>query len=89
MAGRSCFFHNCFHSDLKPKKREQEPWEFFCITARKGEFWEQWGNNVVNHIFRYQDVENKAAFYKRLAKGRVWICEKHYAPEDIELSSSK
>ena len=29
-----------------------------------------------------------AAFYQRLEKGNVYVCERHYAPEDIEQSSS-
>ena len=75
------------HSDLDPKRREKEPWAFFCVTTRKGEFWEEWRKKTVQVIGRYRVLDQ--AFYTRLQKGHIWICEKHYAPEDIELSSSK
>ena len=88
MSGRNCCFNQCTTSDYKPKgQNKEQQWKLFRVTAAKSEFYAKWREKTVNVIKKYRVLD--AAFYQRLEKGNVYVCERHYAPEDIELSSSK
>ena len=74
-------------SDYIPKTKPKEKWKLFRVTAGKSDFNTKWRENIVRVIGKYRVLD--AAFYNRLKNGKVFVCERHYAPEDIELSSSK
>ena len=54
----------------------------FEITRRKGDFYVQWRNNLIAEISRYRVIDK--ALQHRLDHGKVFICELHFRPEDIE-----
>ena len=54
----------------------------FKITSRKGEFFTRWRNNLINAISRYRVMDKELE--ERIMEGKVYICERHFLPEDIE-----
>ena len=84
MSGRNCCLNQCQQSDYKPKRKEKEHWKMFTVTTRKDEITE-WRNELVNIIKKYREVDN--SFYERLANGKIWICEKHFSQDSLEINS--
>ena len=85
MAGRNCCLPQCHYSDYKPKRAVKEELKLFVVTSNKSPFYSKWREDIVKVIAKYRELDSQ--FYKRLALGHIWICEKHFAPEDIELNS--
>ena len=47
----------------------------FKIPTRKCDFYTEWRNNLIN-------VDK--TLKERIMKGKVYVCERHFLPEDIE-----
>ena len=56
----------------------------FKITSRKGQYWENWRKEVVNILTKSRVVD--ASLRNQIDCNTVYICERHYKPEDIEIS---
>ena len=81
MPGGNCAFPKCTTSEYKPK---HDGVSLFNITRSTSEFKTKWRNDVINVIKRYRVITPE--FNKLVMKGKKWICELHYLPEDIEIS---
>ena len=85
MSGRNCCFNQCSQSDYVPKLKVKENWKLYTITTRKDEFNTRWRNDLISIVKKYRSLDK--AFYERLANGKVYICQKHFAPNDLEVNS--
>lgn len=85
MSGRNCCFNQCQQSDYKPKLKEKEDWKLYTVTTRKDSFNTEWRNNLVAIIKKYRELDKP--FYERLAKGKIWICAKHFSEDALEINS--
>ena len=54
----------------------------FKIPTRKCDFYTEWRTNLINVISRYRLVGK--TLKERIMKGKVYVCERHFLPEDIE-----
>ena len=83
MPGRNCAFPQCTSCETE----KHAAVKFFQITTRKSEYYdyEGWRDKIINILSRYR-VMGKAE-KERIAKGRMYICSRHYAEEDIEYTS--
>ena len=81
--GRNCAMYGCFASEngLHPGVR------YFQITTRNSEYYdyEGWRNNIINVLTKYREM-NISELKERVMKGNVYICDRHYADEDIEYT---
>ena len=82
MPGRNYAFPQCTSSDYKPKHGQIK---HFQIPIRKDEFYTNWGNALTNVFGKYRPLNSELR--SRILKGNVCICERHFAPEDLELTS--
>lgn len=58
----------------------------FRVTSRKGDFYEEWRNKLIRLILQYR-VMKEQELREKVMKGNVYICEKHFSPQDIEYTS--
>ena len=58
----------------------------FRVTSRKGDFYEDWRMKVIHVILQHR-VLSKVELKKRVMDGNVYICERHYLPNEIEYTS--
>ena len=77
--GNICCFPNCHVNSVRGKGIH-----LFKPTSRPGEFYEKWNKEIFNIILRYRvDDEN---FKNLRTKRKIYICERHYKKDDIELT---
>ena len=57
----------------------------FKITSRQGDFYAEWRNKTIDVISSYRVVDKDLK--RRMDEGKVFICERHFLPEEIELTS--
>eukprot|EP00112_Aurelia_sp_Birch-Aquarium-sp1_P022201 Seg6169.2 transcript_id=Seg6169.2/GoldUCD/mRNA.D3Y31 product="hypothetical protein" protein_id=Seg6169.2/GoldUCD/D3Y31 len=57
----------------------------FKVTNRKGEYYENWRKEVVNILTKFRVID--ASLKHQIETNTVCICERHYKPEDIEIST--
>ena len=82
MPGRNCAFPQCTSSDYTAKRGEIK---HFQIPTRKEEFYTNWRNALTNVLGKYRQLNSESR--ARILKGKVSICERHFAPEDFGLTS--
>lgn len=56
----------------------------FQIPTRKCDT--DWRNDIVKVLGKYREVD--MSLRERIANGNVYICERHFKPDDIELTKS-
>ena len=56
----------------------------FKVTKRKGQFYVKWRENIVAVLRKYREFDKE--FKKRIESGDIFICERHYAPSQIEYT---
>ena len=56
----------------------------FKITNRKGDYYENWRKEVVNILTKSRVID--ATLKHQIETDTVYICERHYKPEDIKIS---
>ena len=83
MPGRNCAFPQCTSSETE----KHAGVKYFQITTRKSEYYDYngWRERITNILSRYRVIGRVEK--ERIAKGKVYICDRHYAEEDIEYSS--
>ena len=81
MPGRNCFFPNCTVS----RTAKHENVGIFKIPMRNDDFHTEWRTNMINVMSRYREFGKDLK--ARAAAGRLFVCEKHFALEDIEFTS--
>ena len=57
----------------------------FKVQKRTGEFYTEWRKDILYLLLKYCGVD--ATFRERLKNGKVYICERHFLPEDIVFTS--
>ena len=80
MPGRNCGFPQCTSYETE----KHVGVKFLQITTRKSEYYdyEGWRDRITNILSRYRVVGKVEK--ERITKGKVYICDRHYAEEDIE-----
>ena len=53
------------------------------LPAAKNDAYKKWRADWLNEITKTRDVDKD--FRELIAKDRVFTCERHFAPEDIEI----
>ena len=81
MPGKNCCIPGCGVSET-PK---YEGIKLHTITTRKCEFYSQWRENILAVVKRYRVFDD--IFVRRIKKGRAFLCDRHYKPEDYEKLS--
>lgn len=81
MPGANCSIPGCTVSRTEKHKGIG----IFKVTTRTDEFYSTWRKNILDVIRRYR-VEDKG-FKKQIDSGNVFVCERHFPPEDIEFTS--
>ena len=79
----NCTFNECFKNRAN-KSGKYQSLALFKLTGRKGEFYEKWKKEVLNIVTKYKHVD--ANFKKQIQSGNIYICEKHYKKEDVEIT---
>ena len=79
MPGENCCMPQCSTS------RREKGVGIFQLPGRKDDFYAKWRNDILNIIKKYR-VEDKH-FKQLLDSKSVYICEKHFLPDEIELTS--
>ena len=59
----------------------------FKLLQGRGDFYESWCKTMCAEIGKYRVLDKD--FYNELRLGKVYVCEKHFPPHDIERNSSK
>ena len=93
MPGANCLFPGCTNSRYKKKEETPEegttsvtePVRFFKIQTRKGQFYQNWRNEVLAIVKRYRE-DLDPQFYAQIYKSGKFICNRHYSPEDTEMT---
>ena len=81
MPGAKCAFPDCGMT-----RREQfSSLAIFQVPKRTREFYTKWRKNILDVLLKYRGVD--ATFRQRLKIGKVFICERHFLPEDIVFTS--
>ena len=79
MPGRNCAFPTCTVSYTNKHSFMSS----FRIPTRKCD--SDWKNDIVKVLNKYRKVDK--SLQERIDAGRVYICERHFKPEDFELTS--
>ena len=79
MPGENCAFPGCGSC------RRHKGLSLFYIPMRKDDFYEKWRENILNVLKKYRGMD--ANFSTLIQRGHIFICEKHFATDDIELTS--
>ena len=79
MPGANCCLPQCGTS------RRTKGCGIFKLPQRKDEFYQKWNEKMLQIIKKYR-VEDEN-FKIQVKNGSVYICERHFLPEDIELTS--
>lgn len=58
----------------------------FKVTTRKGEFYEDWRQKLINVILKYRVMSEKDLRTRIFGTG-IYICERHFLPKEIECTS--
>ena len=80
MTGGNCAIPGCATS----RRAGYEGISLFKVTKRKGEFYVKWRENIVAVLRKYREFDKE--FKKRIESGDIFICERHYAPSQIEYT---
>lgn len=79
MPGANCAFPRCGVS------RNYVGVGIFKVPSRNDIFYMEWRKNLLGILTKYRVVDKD--FKKRIEKGNVYICERHFVDEDIERTS--
>ena len=81
MPGADCAFPNCGVT----RREKFASLAIFQVPNRTGEFYRKWRKDILDVLLKYREVE--ATLRERLSSGKVYICERHFHPEDIVFTS--
>ena len=81
MPGANCALPQCGTT----RREKYESVGIFQVSQRTSERYVAWKKAVYDVVSKYREEDR--AFKKQIEAGNVWICEKHYKPEDIEFTS--
>ena len=81
MPGANCSFPGCSVS----RRGKYHGISIFQIPQRKDDFHVNWRKNLLDVISRFRCIDK--AFKNQIDTGKVYICERHFESEDIELTS--
>ena len=76
MPGRNCVFPTCTVS----RTTKHEGIGIFQIPMRNDDFYSKWRSDIMAVVSKYREL-NKHLKERTLA-GRIYICERHFPPED-------
>ncbi|XP_065645886.1 uncharacterized protein LOC136076375 [Hydra vulgaris] len=83
MPGKNCAFPGCGVSC----SRKYKGISIFQIPMRNDEFHSNWRKEIVNVLFKYRVADKELK--DRVAVGKIYICERHFSTDDIELTKNK
>ena len=83
MSGANCAFPGC----IVPRYKLQEGTTIFSITMRESEFYQKWRKEILGVLLKYRDID--LVLKEKLQNGDAdfFICERHFASDDIEYTS--
>jgi len=81
MPGRNSCMPQCTVSETS----KHEGIKLYQLTTRQDDFYSNWRKEVLAIVGRYRVIDK--IFKARIANGRAFICEKHYAGADFEFTS--
>ena len=81
MPGANCSFPECSVS----RRRKYHGIAIFQIPRRKDDFHVNWRKALLDVLSRFRSIDK--AFKNQMDTGKVYICECHFEPKDIELTS--
>ena len=84
MPGGNCSIPGCGTSMYK-NKPSVDGVSVFTITSSKSDSKTKWRNEILGVLQKYRELDT--SFIKSVMAGERWICQRHYLPEDCELSS--
>ena len=81
---RYCVFPGCLvqNTDVYDEK-------LFQVTKRKDDFHSQWRKQIVDLVTLYREMDNARKQDVLDCKTTIWICERHFSPQDIELTKTR
>ena len=82
MPGANCAFPGCRVSRTEKYKGIG----VFQIPTRKDQFYSEWRKDILNVLTKYRSFK-QAELDEKVSKGDIYICERHYAKDDIEFTS--
>ena len=75
----------CFPTCTVSRTTKHEGIRIFQIPMRNDDFYSKWRSDIMAVVSKYREL-NKHLKERTLA-GRIYICERHFPPEDIEFTS--
>lgn len=79
MPGANCAFPSCGVA------RHHVGVGIFKIPTRNDEFHNNWRKKIIDVVTKYRVADKDLK--QRLVDGKVYVCEKHFLPNDIEFTS--
>ena len=77
---------NCAFPDCGVTRREKfASLAIFQVPNRTGDFYTKWRKDILDVLLKYRGVDS--ILRERLKSGKVYVCERHFQPEDIVLTS--
>ena len=77
---------NCCMPLCHTTSRKDKGVSLFKPTNLNGEYYTKWNSEIYQVILRYR--VNNAEFKNMREKRKIYVCEKHYAKDDIELTKT-
>ena len=78
----SCVIYGC---GISENKKHEHGLSLFKLPGRKTDFYVKWKKDILNVITKDRVIDQNLQHL--IDNDRVWICEKHFKSEDIELTS--
>ncbi len=79
----NCVFNECF-TNRSNKSGKYRSIAFFKLTARKSEFYQNWKKDILNVVTKCRHADSDLK--RPIQNGNIYICEKHFKQEDIEIT---
>ena len=80
MPGLNCVFPECGVT----RREKYDGIGIFQVPKRKDAFHQNWKKDLQNIISKYRTLDKDIK--KRFEDGKVYICERHFRPEDVEFT---
>ena len=80
---------NCAFPGCRVQRKEQfKGTTLFTVPKRKDEFYTRWRKNLFDIISRYRVFDNSTKQKKLNCEETICVCERHFSPDDIELTKT-
>ena len=87
-SGKKCGSRYCVFPGCPVKNINDYDEKLFQVPKRKDDFYTKWRKNLVDLVTLYREMDNTRKQDILNCKVTIWICERHFSPQDIELTKT-